>query len=319
MESKVSFIVPIYNQEENVRRLYQSILDQNVKNYEIIFVNDGSRDGTLSKLEALAKIDGNIIIITQPNGGLSSARNSGLSKASGKYIIFIDGDDFYIKAGVMAKVVNSMEEQNADLGFFGYAMVDMNGNILRSKKIDTNLSTMFSGVWNKIYSRRLLNGISFPIGRYFEDIEVSAHIRIQARKIITIRDTVYGYVQRPDSIVKKIDSNKHADAFFLINHLVTSKWVNELQGELVNEVAQYSISQLFNHSIVISQYDDISQETKQLWNLSVLSLQKYSNNVSVSFLSKLKLKLASDLCKQDSKVAYILSTLGNFYRNHFVR
>ena len=90
----VSIIIPVYNVEDFVEQCIDSILNQTYSNLEIIAVNDGSTDSSLKILENIKKKDSRVMIINQKNSGVSSARNAGIAKANGKYLVFVDADDF---------------------------------------------------------------------------------------------------------------------------------------------------------------------------------------------------------------------------------
>lgn len=94
MEPLLSIIVPIYNVEQYLERCIESIINQTYKNLEIILVDDGSKDNSGTIADTYASKDNRIKVIHKENGGLSDARNHGLDQAKGKYIIFIDSDDF---------------------------------------------------------------------------------------------------------------------------------------------------------------------------------------------------------------------------------
>lgn len=106
---KVSVIVPVYNGKNFIERCMNSVLKQTYKNVELIMVNDGSKDESLSIMKELSKGKENIIIVDQKNGGVSSARNNGLSKASGKFVTFVDVDDA-LKENAILNMVNSLKK-----------------------------------------------------------------------------------------------------------------------------------------------------------------------------------------------------------------
>lgn len=120
MESKnpclLSIIVPVYNAEEYVKVCLDSLLHQNIDNYEIICVNDGSRDNSLSILLDYEKINHKIKVINKENGGVSSARNMGINSASGKWIWFVDSDD-YIPFNCLDYLVSNLEDDIDYLAF----------------------------------------------------------------------------------------------------------------------------------------------------------------------------------------------------------
>ena len=100
MEDKVSVIVPIYNVEDYLECCLDSILKQTYTNLEIILVNDGSTDSSLSICKKYLEKDNRIVIVDKSNGGLSDARNAGLENANGEYVMFVDSDDFLTENAV---------------------------------------------------------------------------------------------------------------------------------------------------------------------------------------------------------------------------
>ena len=114
----VSVLVPVYNVEKYLPRCLESILQQTLSDIEVICVNDGSTDQSAQILENYAEIDKRIIVITKENGGLPSARNAALNKACGKYIGFVDSDD-YIQPDMFEKLVNTAEKKSSDIVICG--------------------------------------------------------------------------------------------------------------------------------------------------------------------------------------------------------
>lgn len=167
---KISIIIPIYNVEEYIDRLIKSLINQTYSNIEVILVDDGSPDKCGSIIDEYAKKDNRIIAIHQDNGGVSSARNSGLRNANGEYIMFVDGDD-YVDEDYVEYFVNLIESNNAQIGYGRYnyneqtSISSNNTYVLdNSKAIEWIYDgTINVAVWNKIYSMDLLrnNNIKF--------------------------------------------------------------------------------------------------------------------------------------------------------------
>nr|WP_054656720.1 glycosyltransferase family A protein [Lentilactobacillus otakiensis] len=111
----ISVIVPVYNLEKYVRQTIKSILQQNYRNFEVIIVNDGSTDNSLSILQELKKNDPRILIFNQVNQGQAVARNLGISHANGDYITFIDGDDIVQKNYLKIMIEYALKHQDVDL------------------------------------------------------------------------------------------------------------------------------------------------------------------------------------------------------------
>lgn len=121
---KLSIIVPVYNVAELIKKCVDSLLCQDIpsEEYEILLINDGSTDNSLQIIENLARKHSNIKVYSKPNGGQSSARNWGLRHALGKYIWFVDSDDF-IETNVLGKVLGKVEKDSLDVLCFSFEAV----------------------------------------------------------------------------------------------------------------------------------------------------------------------------------------------------
>ena len=121
-----SIVLPIYNVEKYLNRCINSILKQDFDDYEIILVDDGSKDSCGQLCDEWSVMNKKIRTIHKENAGLGYARNTGLSAAQGKYILFLDSDD-YIRPGMFSKVHNAVCENDVDAVFFGFERIDKNG------------------------------------------------------------------------------------------------------------------------------------------------------------------------------------------------
>ena len=190
---KYSVIIPIYNCQDYIARCIESILKQNTKDVEIILVNDGSKDNSKEIIQEYAKENSNIKIINKKNEGVSKARNDGLKEATGKYILFLDSDD-YLSDGYI-KEINEIIKKNKEvelINFGFYSDVEdinlnnlsrdeikykekfyKNRNTLKKDFVELWDNTMMYNIWNKVYLRKIIeeNDIKFPEYNWGEDIE----------------------------------------------------------------------------------------------------------------------------------------------------
>lgn len=212
----VTVIVPVYNVKNYLRKCLESIVKQTYRNLEIILVDDGSNDGSFSICRNFLKIDSRIKMYHTKNMGLSHARNVGLNYANGDYIIFVDSDDY-----IHENMINIMMHEigNADLAICNYKKVMVNSNIklLQDQGItkdgswnfeqfwqhyyDDNLRAFCCVAWNKLYKRELFNNVRYPLNKIHEDEYIINEIVNQCKKIKVINDSLYYYVQRPNSIM----------------------------------------------------------------------------------------------------------------------
>jgi len=202
---KVSVIVPVYNVEPYLRRCLESLVNQTLKDIEIICINDCSPDKSLAILKEYAKKDERVKIIDfKKNQGVSVARNSGMKIAKGEYIGFCDSDD-YVDLDFYEKLYGLAKEKNADItkGVWKVAgaglITNFNELILKHKGYFTYQ------FYTAIYRNKMLkkHKVKFPIGeRPSEDICFSNHAGIVAKNIYVLNNTFYNYVIRDNSATK---------------------------------------------------------------------------------------------------------------------
>ena len=236
----VSIIVPVYNVQNSVARCLESICAQTWKNIEIILVNDGSRDESFSVCEQFREKDPRIVLVDKSNSGVSDTRNCGMTLASGKYVQFVDSDD-YIEPDFTERLVTAAETNNADLVIAPYWMVipansckagqaleSLQENLGIEEKhpddvreygflpegvydkdtfarrlMDKPASYFYSVLWNKLYRRDLLtrNDIQFVSEMHWaEDLVFNLRYIQYAETFVSIGKAGYYYVQNPQSI-----------------------------------------------------------------------------------------------------------------------
>ncbi len=215
----ISVIVPIYNVEKYVRKCLDSLVNQTLKQIEIICIDDGSTDrsGTIADEYCNTDAEGNgkewpvIRVIHTKNRGLSAARNRGIDEAQAEWLMFVDSDD-WVDERFCEIPWKAAIENKADLVIFG-AISEKNGK-LKSRKsqkrnihiseglIDNQRAQDNGGIvtWNKLYKLELFNSIRYPEGRYFEDVFVTHKIVNVAQSIVYVDCCLYTHVYRKNSI-----------------------------------------------------------------------------------------------------------------------
>lgn len=227
-DEKISVIVPIYKVEQYLCRCIDSILSQSYRNLELILVDDGSPDACPEICDEYRKRDSRVKVIHKENGGLSEARNFGIELATGKYIIFVDSDD-YIDSMMIEKMLKALIESNSDLCICNINYVDENGAILGSQN---KISPIKNGVysrndileslvndgywfyvtaWNKLYKTDVFRKIRFRVGKYHEDEFIIHEIIDCCDRIVCIEERLYSYVQREGSIMNTTYSIRNLD------------------------------------------------------------------------------------------------------------
>lgn len=215
----VSVIVPVYNVSKYLERCVERLSQQTYKDVEIILVDDGSTDDSGSICDRWATLDTRVRVIHKVNGGLSSARNAGLEVARGKYVAFVDSDDF-VETDYILKLTECAESRNVDVVICNYRFVDDDGASIDNDNYtkysrkdsfdyyealklfeDKQYRTFFDVVWNKLYKKELWEGVRFPEGvGVVEDITVMPRIYHKAHSLCVIDNTLYNYVYRAGSL-----------------------------------------------------------------------------------------------------------------------
>ena len=225
---QISVIVPIYNVDKYLNRCIDSIINQIFTDFEIILVNDGSFDNSPQICDEYARKDSRIKVIHKKNGGLSDARNTGIGIARGRYLAFVDSDD-YLDPSYLAVLFYAAERNGCDISYCNYAIYKQERGTHKTINVRKPLPGMTTGrkickltikdfrsrsyVWNKLYKRELfLNGdnIRFPI-MYFEDLATTPRLMYFADKAVVVDKCLYYYTKRKGSIVSHLDIKKMSD------------------------------------------------------------------------------------------------------------
>ena len=239
---KLSFIVPVYNVEQYLRKCVESLIKQDYSDYEIILVDDGSTDESSKICDEFASIDNRWIddrytirVIHQANGGLSAARNAGLKVAKGEYVCFVDSDDFWVE-NVLGGLMEQVEREELDVLRFKYQNVNEQYEVFNPNKSDPykyddyscepadGVSFLNSRFGTACYAvmfiikRSLLvmdegvNGLMgeclFTPGIYFEDTDWTPRMLCRAKRVASTNTIVYNYLVRRGSITKAEDKTK---------------------------------------------------------------------------------------------------------------
>ena len=208
---KLSIVVPVYGVEETLPRCVESILSQAYDDYELILVDDGSPDGSGALCDHYATIDPRVMVVHQANGGLSSARNKGISLSTGDYLTFIDSDD-YIGENTLS-VLMSRLEAHPDYDMLEYPIYWHHGSPEATLlKFGAHSFDDMTDYWlsckaythtyacNKVFARRLFDGVRFVEGRKFEDAHTLPLLLKRARLVCTTDDGMYYYTCNPSGI-----------------------------------------------------------------------------------------------------------------------
>ena len=279
LQDKISVVIPIYNAEGCLEKAINSVINQSYKNIEIILVDDGSTDNSGDMCDYFSKINNNIKVIHQNNKGLSAARNAGVKASTGKYIGFVDADD-WIAEDMYEILYKNIVAAKADIACCEFVevrdgyLIDFGTNEKPvCHKTNRALEILLSGLkyhdffWNKLYRRELLISIEQPEGKYFEDIYTMEKLFSISNKVVFVDKGLYFY--------NTINNNS-------ITNNVTYKIAYDYLDGLAGLLGKY-----FQYSVLIK---------NRLINAMVqIKTGSFNNNISKSERAKINMLLSD--CK----------------------
>jgi len=280
MKPVLSVIVPIYNVEQYLTKCLESIVNQTYKNLEIILVDDGSNDNSPAICDEYAEKDSRVKVIHKVNGGLSDARNVGIQHSSGKYIAFIDSDD-WIDANWCKVLIGNLVQEQADISVSGIisesngickCLTSEYGNQVFSETGIEMMSRYFQTAWvawDKIYKAELFDGIRFPVGEINEDEAIVLQLLEKCSKVVYTNEVFYHYIHRPSSITTSSFSPKK---FAWYRHCRDNlAWIREHHPELTEAAAAryrgailYSLTEIaLSDTAYTEEQQDLLKELKK--------------------------------------------------------
>mgnify|MGYP004658611791 CR=1 FL=1 len=291
MQELISVIVPVYNVEKYLKKCIKSIMNQSYTNLEIILINDGSTDNSGKICDELKEQDKRIKVIHKSNGGLSDARNAGLKIANGKYIGFVDSDD-YIAEDMFETLYSINKKYDSDISIVSFYEIykDKVIGVRDSKKlqeltkidamkellIDTNIQ---SYAWNKLFRRELFEGLEFPTNKNFEDIATTLLLFEKANKVVLLEEPKYYYVRRDDSIVGVRNYKTYKDYLDVIYDKY--KYLDGKYKELdLYNAYNFVINMIWVYTIIVAfDLEEVYEDFKNQYDLFESLINKYQNEI----------------------------------------
>lgn len=213
---ELSIIVPVYNVEKYLKKCITSLVEQTLDDslYEILIVNDGSPDQSQAIIEEYAKKYSNIVALVKENGGLSDARNYGLQRAKGRYIAFVDSDD-YVDVRMYETMLQKAKEKDFDMVVCDFKEIYDDHELIGSSRVKKDLLCaeqvreamvdFYPSAWNKLYKKELFERVQFKKGVWFEDVECLYRLFPMVHSVGVVNEPFYYYIQRAGSISKSTD------------------------------------------------------------------------------------------------------------------
>ena len=280
---KVSIIVPFYNVEGYIEKCLDTLVNQTLKDIEIILVNDGSKDNSEFIVKKyLDKYKDKIIYLEKENGGLSDARNFGIPHATGEYIAFLDSDD-YVEKDMYEKMYNIAKKENSDMVQcnFYWEHPDLNKKKIADMPKYSGKKEMFEKTrveaWNKLIKRDILeeSKVEFPKGLRYEDVEFTYKLVPYINKVSFIEEPLVHYIQRGNSISNS-QNERTKEIFDILDNVIKYYKEKNLYEEYKEVIEYIYVKTVFCRSLL--RMVKISDE-----NVQAKLLEKTWENVNSKF------------------------------------
>ena len=301
--AEVSIIVPVYQVEKYIRQCVDSILAQTFTDFELILVDDGSKDKSGQICDEYAVLDQRVKVIHKENGGLSDTRNCGMDQAVGNYFMFVDSDD-YIAPTMLEYLYKALMNKEADIAVCNFLYFFEED---RKRDFSTNIqSEVLSGAeifysrknervygiwtvaWNKLYKRETLGNVRFRFGKYHEDEFWANDIYQMDIKVVTIPECLYYYRQRDNSIMGRKNIKRDFDILEALQERIAVYFMDERHADQAYKVMIFSLEYLAESKKLITNKDEENQflqaEKKTKDMIKRLKKMKLSKIKSVSLV-----------------------------------
>ena len=288
---KISIIVPGYNVEPYIARCLDSLVNQTLKDIEIIVINDGSKDNTQKIVDEYAKKYPKIIKAFEiENGGLSNARNTGMKYATGEFIGFIDSDD-YVKLDMFEKMYSKAKKDNLDIVLSDIIVKSDKGehvlksNLELSDDVVKNYIISYPMAWTRIIKKDIMKNFTFKKGIFYEDLHLMPSFVLETTKIGFTNYPSYYYIETPGSIMKQTSFNeKFLDLFDVLEN---NK--QKLFKKYPDEVEYLYITHLLRSATL--RFIDFSEGKKYLEKIKAIMTEDFPNWKSNIYYKKSGFKL----------------------------
>ena len=271
---RISVIVPVYNAEKWLRRCVDSILAQTYTDFELLLIDDGSKDGSGAICDEYAALDARVRVFHKENGGVSDTRNLGLGVSGGEYLMFLDADDFWLQDDVLEVLVGKAEEYDLDIVRGEYSAMHEDGTLAWNREISTERRNHAGRVLSNVefleyaihgefflplslFRRSSIGNLRFELGRVFlEDMLFYSTYLLQSLQCMYLPDLrFYAYRKNEGSISGQVSIKKLEDSFSMCYHF----------HELVGQVQDEKLRRKYIYNSVMMYY----------WTLSTIATEPY--------------------------------------------
>lgn len=324
---KLSIIIPVYNVEKYIAKCLDSVIDLNRSDYEIIVINDGSTDSSHTIItDYAAKYPELIRAVSKENGGLGSARNTGIELSQGEYLLFLDSDD-YLAENAVAEIIE-YTEKDFDIAVFDFIPVTEQGRLLPLVKgcerdglfsFEEFPELLFSPpcACNKIWKKSLFTSgsIRYPDRLWFEDLATTPCLYLGAEKILHINKAWYYYLQRSGSITNNSRLDRNTEMLTVCDRVLDyykSRNVYEKYSSQLLYMCAYN--QLITSTTRVNLADPESQIQDRLLNWFLQNFPDYETNPYIKAMPPKLALLLKLIVKKRRKSIHFVMKLNNFLK-----
>lgn len=299
----LSIVIAVYNTEKYLERCLRSILSQEDGEVEIILIDDGSTDHSPKICDHYAEIDSRVKVIHKENGGQSSVRNIGIEVARGKYLWYVDSDD-WIAEGTLKILIGNIKQYVPDVLLIGYKScteykntsleVDQyNAYIIDSYRVLGELlsAKIQSYAWDRVVKRDiyLSNSITFPEGRIYEDTATMYKVLINANLVMRVDADIYQYFQRVESATKVFTKKTLLDLYMAIDDVISGVSKQCENNEYLKKRFQmFAMNMYIQLYVLIKRVLDINMDEELKKMLLVVTKKIEMNNIEWKMLGEFK-------------------------------
>lgn len=326
MKDLISIVVPVYNVERYIRRNLESLVNQTYENIEILVINDETPDNSVEIIkEYEEKYPKKVFLFNKKNGGLSDARNYGLKKAKGKYIVFIDSDD-YVEHKMIEELYQSIKQNKSDISIcniideyeesgktqiYSNYIPEAPCSIYEDKK---QMLNRFAA-WNKMYDIDLFkkNKLTFDKGFIYEDLRLVLKIYLYANKISYTDKALYHYIIRSGSIMTSANLEKNYNIVLAMNNLTEYYKKEKKYKEFIQELEYLAIDHALIATSVriikISKFNELKKNLKPYKDFIEKEFPNYMQNKYINLLNRNKKIILYMLNKKMYKLLKLIITI----------
>ena len=304
----ISIIVPVYNRESVLKNCIESILNQTYNNIQIILVDDGSTDNSLSVCQSYVLKDSRVCVLHQKNSGPAIARNAGLDVAKGKYIMFVDSDDC-LHQKCIETMYGAIQQYNVSIAMCEFAeqnhvlarfletrVILMDSKTVLQNGLNEKEKTLYC--WAKLWDKEVIRDVRFKSASFCEDNLFSIEAFLNCRtRIASVKNVpLYYYLNNENSITKNLSDKNLSDSLVIVDNIF--RVTEGLSSDIRNSAINYCICLAFFAYLQAS--DD--SDGILVRNCAFRIINKYRETALYNFSSSLKVKIACliSYCSMDA-------------------